>query len=72
MERMEQIGRFGCIVFMIFSIPGTCFGWADVPESQNLFVCCIQIPAQNARNIYKWQYYTTNSEEKQGNLVQTT
>ncbi|MBP1558877.1 MAG: hypothetical protein J6B40_04830 [Oscillospiraceae bacterium] len=27
MERMEQIGRFGCIVFMIFSIPGTCFGW---------------------------------------------
>lgn len=24
---MEQIGRFGCIGFMIFNIPGTYFGW---------------------------------------------
>lgn len=24
---VEQIGRFGCFGFMIFNIPGTCFGW---------------------------------------------
>lgn len=23
----EQIGRYGCFAFMIFNIPGTCFGW---------------------------------------------
>ena len=26
-EITEQIGRFGCFGFMIFNIPGTCFGW---------------------------------------------
>ena len=26
-ELMEQIGRFGCMGFMIFNIPGTWFGW---------------------------------------------
>ena len=26
-ELMEQIGRFGCFGFMIFNVPGTCFGW---------------------------------------------
>lgn len=26
-EAVEQIGRFGCLCFMIFNIPGTCFGW---------------------------------------------
>ena len=26
-ELLEQIGRFGCFGFMIFHIPGTCFGW---------------------------------------------
>ncbi len=26
-EVIEQIGRFGCFCFMIFNIPGTCFGW---------------------------------------------
>ena len=26
-EIIEQIGRFGCFGFMIFSIPGTVFGW---------------------------------------------
>lgn len=26
-ERLEQIGRFGCIGFMVFNIPGTWFGW---------------------------------------------
>jgi len=26
-ETIEQIGRFGCFGFMIFNIPGTCFGW---------------------------------------------
>ena len=26
-ERIEQIGRFGCFAFMIVNIPGTCFGW---------------------------------------------
>ncbi len=26
-EVLEQIGRFGCFGFMIFNIPGTCFGW---------------------------------------------
>lgn len=26
-ELMEQIGRFGCFGFMVFSIPGVCFGW---------------------------------------------
>lgn len=24
---IEQIGRFGCFGFLIFNIPGTCFGW---------------------------------------------
>ena len=24
---LEQIGRFGCFAFMIFNVPGTCFGW---------------------------------------------
>ena len=26
-EIIEQIGRFGCIGFMIFNVPGTWFGW---------------------------------------------
>ena len=26
-ERIEQIGRFGCFGFMVVNIPGTCFGW---------------------------------------------
>lgn len=26
-EIMEQIGRFGCLGFMIINIPGTWFGW---------------------------------------------
>lgn len=26
-ELMAQIGRFGCFGFMVFSIPGVCFGW---------------------------------------------
>ena len=26
-EVIEQIGRFGCLGFMIFNIPGTWFGW---------------------------------------------
>ncbi|MGN1052257.1 MAG: hypothetical protein ACI4SH_02570 [Candidatus Scatosoma sp.] len=26
-ELTEQIGRFGCMLFMIFNIPGTWFGW---------------------------------------------
>lgn len=26
-EVLEQVGRFGCIGFMIFNIPGTWFGW---------------------------------------------
>ncbi len=26
-EGIEQTGRFGCIGFMIFNIPGTWFGW---------------------------------------------
>ena len=26
-EIAEQIGRFGCFGFMIFNVPGTCFGW---------------------------------------------
>ena len=26
-EIIEQIGRFGCLGFMIFNIPGTWFGW---------------------------------------------
>ena len=26
-EIIEQIGRFGCFGFMIFNVPGTCFGW---------------------------------------------
>lgn len=26
-ELLEQIGRFGCFGFMVFNIPGTCFGW---------------------------------------------
>lgn len=28
-ELLEQIGRFGCIGFMIFHIPGTFFGWCS-------------------------------------------
>ena len=26
-EVIEQVGRFGCFVFMIINIPGTWFGW---------------------------------------------
>lgn len=26
-EMIEQMGRFGCMGFMIFNIPGTWFGW---------------------------------------------
>ena len=26
-EMVEQIGRYGCFVFMIFNIPGTVLGW---------------------------------------------
>ena len=26
-ERLEQIGRVGCIGFMVLNIPGTWFGW---------------------------------------------
>ena len=26
-EIIEQIGRFGCLGFMIFNVPGTWFGW---------------------------------------------
>lgn len=26
-ETVEQIGRYGCFLFMIFNIPKTCFGW---------------------------------------------
>lgn len=26
-EIAEQIGRSGCFAFMIFNVPGTCFGW---------------------------------------------
>lgn len=26
-EMIEQIGRFGCFIFMIIEIPGTSFGW---------------------------------------------
>ena len=26
-EIIEQIGRFGCIGFMIIKVPGVCFGW---------------------------------------------
>lgn len=25
-ETAEQIGRFGCFAFMVFNVPGTCFG----------------------------------------------
>lgn len=26
-EFIEQTGRFGCFVFMVFNVPGTFFGW---------------------------------------------
>lgn len=26
-EGIEQIGRYGCLGFMIFNVPGTWFGW---------------------------------------------
>ena len=29
LETLEQIGRFGCFGFMIFNIPGTCFGYSS-------------------------------------------
>ena len=28
-EILEQIGRYGCFAFMIFNIPGTCFGFSS-------------------------------------------
>jgi len=28
-ELLEQIGRFGCVGFMIFNVPGTWFGWTS-------------------------------------------
>lgn len=38
-ECIEQIGRFGCFGFMIFNIPGTCFGWwSDAARTAYLVV----------------------------------
>lgn len=28
-EALEQTGRFACFIFMIFNVPGTCFGYAN-------------------------------------------
>ena len=28
-EILEQIGRYGCFAFMLFNIPGTCFGFSS-------------------------------------------
>lgn len=27
LEIFEQVGRFGCFIFMIINVPYTCFGW---------------------------------------------
>ena len=38
-EALEQIGRFGCFGFMIFNIPGTCFGVAIGQSICRIFNC---------------------------------
>ena len=29
LERLEQVGRFGCMAFMVFNLPGTVWGFAS-------------------------------------------
>lgn len=40
-ERIEQIGRYGCFALMIFNIPGTWFGWC----SDRAFACYLIVNA---------------------------
>lgn len=41
LEVMEQIGRYGCMIFMIINIPGTRFGW----WSQGAFTAYLAVDA---------------------------
>lgn len=44
LESLEQVGRFGCFVLMIFNIPGTWFGfWSDEAFAIYLIVDCILV-----------------------------
>lgn len=61
-EIIEQIGRYGCIAFMIFNIPSTWFGW----WSDNIFAiylivngilailyCALWVILWNKNNLFK-------------------
>lgn len=61
-EIFEQIGRFGCFVFMIINIPGTWFGWWSdeafavyliVDVVLVLFYCMIWIICFKRKNIFR-------------------
>lgn len=61
-ETAEQIGRFGCIGFMVFNIPGTWFGWwSDEAFAVYLIVgallvalyCLIWIICWKVHNVFK-------------------
>lgn len=59
---LEQIGRFGCFIFMVFNIPGTCFGWwindalavyLSVDFSLVALYCIIWIICRNKSGLFK-------------------
>ncbi|MBR5559532.1 MAG: hypothetical protein IKU72_04735 [Oscillospiraceae bacterium] len=61
-ERLEQIGRFGCIGFMFLNIPGTWFGWWSwkvfaiyliVDAVLVIFYCALWIICWKKNNVFK-------------------
>ena len=55
-EIIEQIGRYGCFVFMIFIIPGICFGWnSDEAFSVYIIVDVVLVSAYCIMWIVLWK-----------------
>ncbi len=61
-ETVEQIGRFGCIAFMIVNIPGTWFGcWSDevfavylmADAALALVYCAAWVALRKKRNVFR-------------------
>lgn len=61
-ETVEQIGRFGCLCFMIFNIPRTWFGWwSDEAFAIYLIVdtllitlyCIVWIACRKKNNVFR-------------------
>ena len=55
-EIIEQIGRYACIAFMIFNIPGTWFGWwSDEAFAVYLIVDIILVIAYCVIWVFTWK-----------------